>query len=101
MAAADASRQRTGRYAPRKEWLEWTERRAALVAELQDIEVQLAGAKVLAARAHEVVNSEQRETFARVFMKTAREMLAEPVYSRLIVATNHRLADAREVDEAL
>lgn len=99
MATADVERQRTGRYVPRRTWLEWTERRATLVAELQAVEVELAATKVLAVRAHEAVNAPQREAFARLFMKTAREMLAEPIYARLIIATTHRLADAQEAGE--
>ena len=68
---------------------DWHARKAELVREMQSVEAALS--KIRLAMSHR--KPQEDRTFERTFMVVAKEMLAEPVYQRIITATLHRAAE--------
>lgn len=73
----------------------WASERQKLVVVVAEIEKQLSAIRMVRAHSGKI----EKQTFAEVFKTMAKEMLAGPVYDRLITATIHRCGEAEDVSQ--
>lgn len=80
---------RTGRYSDGTHWNRWQRDLEATKAEIREVERELIPLNT--ARRNRMIVNER--SFERVFIHLAKEMLAGPVYERLVAAAIHRVKE--------
>ncbi len=78
----------------------WMKEKNEAIAALLDIERQLSSLRLKRRILAEDVDAEREKRFERMFMRMAKELLAHPVYERIIRATIHQVSEEETSDAA-
>jgi hypothetical protein len=100
ISAGQGRKRCDGTYVDRKVWSKWHDNKLAIAGELLEINTKLAELKRAIKQARQDVPRTDDNTFDACFKAMAKELLAGPVYGRLITATIHRLGERQESTRA-
>lgn len=74
----------------------WQKDRARIIVEIRDLDRELTNIR----NTRRKMGAEYERTFERMFMKMSKEMLAGPVYDRILTATIHRTKEQASDDKS-
>jgi hypothetical protein len=94
ISAGQGRKRSDGSYVDRRVWAKWQDEKLAIAGELLEINTRISHLKKQVKQANVALKKE--DTFDACFKEVAKELLARPVYDRLITATIHRLGERQE-----